>query len=77
MASYVNYVSWIQPLHFPSLPFPFSPQRADLASGKKSDKVMGAQAHKRMMAALQKQIAIQEKKCQEVLKLHVAVEALF
>ena len=41
-------------------------QRADLEAGKKPDKVMGAQAHKRTVAALQKQIAVQEKKMEEV-----------
>lgn len=41
-------------------------QRADLEAGKKPDKVMGAQAHKRTVAALQKQIAAQEKKLEEV-----------
>ena len=41
-------------------------QRADLQSAQPSDKVMGAQSHMRMVAALQKQIAIVEKKCSEV-----------
>ena len=41
-------------------------QRADLEAGKKPDKVVGAQAHKRTVAALQKQIAAQEKKVSEV-----------
>ena len=41
-------------------------QRADLEAGKKPDKVVGAQAHQRMVAALKKQLAVQEKKCQEV-----------
>ena len=48
----------------PSLP-PL-PQRADLQSAQPSDKVMGAQYHMRMVAALQKQIAMVEKKCSEV-----------
>ena len=41
-------------------------QRADLEAGKKPDKVMGAQAHKRAVAALEKQIAVQQKKVEEV-----------
>ena len=41
-------------------------QRADLEAGKKPDKVLGAQAHKRSVAALQKQIAAQEKRLEEV-----------
>ena len=41
-------------------------QRADLEAGKKPDKVMGAQAHKRTVAALQKQIATQDKRVEEV-----------
>ena len=41
-------------------------QRADLEAGKKPDKVMGAQAHKRSVAALQRQIASQEKRLEEV-----------
>ena len=44
----------------------YEEKRADLAAGKKPDKASGAQAHKRMVAALEKQIAIQEKKCEEV-----------
>jgi len=32
--------------------------------------VVGAQAHKRMVAALNKQIAVQEKKCQEAQERH-------
>ena len=43
-----------------------SAQRADLEAGKKPDKVMGAQVHKRTVAALQKQIAAQEKRVDEV-----------
>ena len=46
----------------------YEEKRADLAAGKKPDKASGAQAHKRMVAALEKQIAIQEKKCEEVRK---------
>ena len=41
-------------------------QRADLEAGKKPDKVMGAQAHKRSVTALQRQIASQEKRLEEV-----------
>ena len=44
----------------------YEEKRADLEAGKKPDKVAGAQAHARMMAALEKQIAGQEKKCQDV-----------
>jgi hypothetical protein len=44
----------------------YEEKRADLAAGKKPDKASGAQAHKRMVAALEKQIAIQEKKSEEV-----------
>ena len=45
---------------------PVSIQRADLEAGKKPDKAAGAQAHQRTVASLQKQIGMQEKKCQEV-----------
>ena len=41
-------------------------QRADLEAGRKPDKVMGAQAHKRTVTALQRQIAAQEKRVEEV-----------
>ena len=44
----------------------YEEKRADLVAGKKPDKASGAQAHKRMVAALEKQIAMQEKKCEEV-----------
>ena len=44
----------------------YEEKRAGLEAGKKPDKVVGAQAHARMVAALEKQIALQEKKCTEV-----------
>ncbi len=44
----------------------YAEKSADLAAGRKPDKVLGAQAHQRRMAALQKQIATQEKKIQDV-----------
>ena len=44
----------------------YEEKRADLAAGKKPDKASGAQAHKRMVAALEKQIAKQETKWEEV-----------
>ena len=44
----------------------YEEKRADLVAGKKPDKASGVQAHKRMVAALEKQIAVQEKKCEEV-----------
>ena len=44
----------------------YAEKSADLAAGKKPDKVMGAQAHQRRVAILKKQIATQEKKVQEV-----------
>ena len=44
----------------------YAEKSADLAAGKKPDKVMGAQAHQRRVAVLKKQIATQEKRAQEV-----------
>ena len=44
----------------------YAEKSADLAAGKKPDKVMGAQAHQRRVAVLKKQIATQEKRVQEV-----------
>ena len=44
----------------------YEEKRGDLVAGKKPDKVAGAQAHKRMVAALEKQIAAQEKCCELV-----------
>lgn len=44
----------------------YAEKSADLAAGKKPDKVMGAQAHQRRVAILKKQIATQEKRVQEV-----------
>ena len=44
----------------------YAEKSADLAAGKKPDKVVGAQAHQRRVAVLGKQIATQEKKLQEV-----------
>ena len=41
-------------------------QRAEFEAGKKPDRVMGAQTHKRAVAALQKQIAAQQKRVEEV-----------
>lgn len=54
----------------------YEEKRADLAAGKKPDKASGAQAHKRMVAALEKQIALQEKKCEEVMKRRKNVNLL-
>lgn len=48
----------------------YEEKRADLEAGKKPDKVMGAQAHKRTVAALQKQIGAQQRKVEEVQALH-------
>lgn len=44
----------------------YAEKSADLAAGKRPDKVMGAQAHQRRVAILRKQITTQEKKVQEV-----------
>ena len=44
----------------------YAEKSADLAAGKKPDKVQGAQAHQRRVAILKKQIATQEKRVQEV-----------
>jgi hypothetical protein len=44
----------------------YAEKSADLAAGKKPDKVMGAQAHQRRVAVLKKQITAQEKRAQEV-----------
>ena len=44
----------------------YAEKSADLAAGRKPDKVQGAQAHQRRVTALQKQIAGGEKKVQEV-----------
>ena len=56
----------------------YEEKRADLAAGKKPDKASGAQAHKRMVAALEKQIAMQEKKCGEVsLSLNLSTSLFF
>jgi hypothetical protein len=48
----------------------YEEKRADLEAGKRPDKVMGAQAHKRTVAALQKQIVVQEKKVVEGQVVH-------
>ena len=55
----------------------YEEKRADLAAGKKPDKASGAQAHKRMVAALEKQIAIQEKKCEAVRRMFMRVSHRF
>jgi len=44
----------------------YAEKSADLAAGRKPDKVLGAQAHQRRMTSLQKQINTQKKKIQEV-----------
>lgn len=44
----------------------YAEKSADLAAGKKPDKVMGLQAHQRRVAVLRKQIAAQEKRVQDV-----------
>ncbi len=44
----------------------YEEKKAGLEAGKRPDKVAGAQSHARMVAALEKQIALQEKRCQEV-----------
>lgn len=48
----------------------YAEKSADLAAGKKPDKVMGAQAHQRRVAVLKKQIAAQEKRLQEIQGRH-------
>ena len=45
----------------------YAEKSADLAAGRKPDKVLGAQAHQRRVAILEKQIATQEKRVQEVI----------
>jgi hypothetical protein len=45
-------------------------KKADLESAQPSEKVMGAQSHLRMVAALQKQIASVEKKCSDLQVKH-------
>ena len=44
----------------------YAEKSADLAAGRKPDKVVGAQAHQRRVAVLGKQITTQEKRLQEV-----------
>lgn len=44
----------------------YAEKSADLAAGKKPDKVQGAQAHQRRVAVLEKQITAQQKRVQEV-----------
>ena len=44
----------------------YEERRAGLEAGKRPDKVAGAQSHARMVAALEKQITLQGKKCDEV-----------
>ena len=44
----------------------YAEKSADLAAGKKPDKVLGVQAHQRRVGMMEKQIAAQEKRVKEV-----------
>ncbi|XP_064386221.1 coiled-coil domain-containing protein 93-like [Halichondria panicea] len=48
----------------------YEEKRAGLEAGKRPDKVAGAQTHARMVAALEKQITLQGKKCEEAQGRH-------
>lgn len=75
--SAVGSIVGLQSAEIQQMAMEYEGKRADLEAGKKPDKAAGAQAHQRTVASLQKQIGMQEKKCQEAQVKHDELHALY